>query len=181
MSGFESNKHGFLMPSFGNEYFPDIPSELYEDKTIFFAEEKYDNVFTSVGVHPHDSEKMNDYEFDKIKELLNMKKVIAIGEIGLDYFRNYSPIDVQKKVFKRFLNLAEDKDFPIDIDLDAKPNNIIEETEDSWAIDINPDLVGQIGVITDAHLTQGIPTYALFGIEIKSAWYNEKQLKLCIK
>jgi len=86
----------------------------YEDsvRSIEIAE-KYDNVFTSVGVHPHDSEKMNDYEFDKIMELLNMKKVIAIGEIGLDYFRNYSPREIQKKVFIRFLNLAEEKDFPV--------------------------------------------------------------------
>ena len=86
----------------------------YEDsiKSIELAN-RYNNIYTSVGVHPHDSAKMSESEFDSIAEFLNMKKVVAIGEIGLDYYRSYSPRDVQKEVFRRFLNLAESRNVPV--------------------------------------------------------------------
>ncbi len=86
----------------------------YEDsiKSVELAD-RYDNIFTSVGVHPHDSAKMSESEFNDIVELLNMKKVVAVGEIGLDYYKCYSPREVQKEIFKKFLNLAENKNIPV--------------------------------------------------------------------
>ncbi|MFC1562586.1 TatD family hydrolase [candidate division KSB1 bacterium] len=75
--------------------------------------EKYENIYSAVGVHPHDSVKMSEAEFEKIAELLKLKKVVAVGEIGLDYYKDYSPRDVQKEVFKKFLNLAEAEKLPI--------------------------------------------------------------------
>lgn len=86
----------------------------YEDsiKSVELAD-RYDNIFTSVGVHPHDSAKMSESEFNSIVELLNMKKVVAVGEIGLDYYKCYSPREVQKEIFKKFLNLAENKNIPV--------------------------------------------------------------------
>lgn len=86
----------------------------YEDsiKSIELAD-RYDNIYTSVGVHPHDSAKMSESEFNSIAELLNMKKVVAVGEIGLDYYKCYSPREVQKEIFKKFLNLAENKNIPV--------------------------------------------------------------------
>lgn len=66
-----------------------------------------ENTYAAIGVHPHDSGKVpNDY-LDTIESLVKReKKVLAIGEIGLDYYRNLSPIDVQKKVFAEQLMLA---------------------------------------------------------------------------
>lgn len=61
-----------------------------------------DNVYASVGIHPHDSK---DCTIDKIEELLKMDKVVAIGEIGLDYFRNLSPKEDQINCFERQLEL----------------------------------------------------------------------------
>lgn len=86
----------------------------YEDsvKSIEIAE-KYDAVYSSAGIHPHDSEKMSSSDFSAIAELLNKKKVVAVGEIGLDYYRNYSPKEIQIKVFIKFLNLAEEKNVPV--------------------------------------------------------------------
>ena len=86
----------------------------YEDsvKSIEIAE-KYDAVYSSAGIHPHDSEKMSSSDFSAIVELLNKKKVVAVGEIGLDYYRNYSPKEIQIKVFIKFLNLAEEKNVPV--------------------------------------------------------------------
>jgi TatD DNase family protein len=60
------------------------------------------NVYASVGIHPHDSK---DCTIDKIEELLKMDKVVAIGEIGLDYYRNLSPKEDQINCFERQLDL----------------------------------------------------------------------------
>ena len=65
-------------------------------KSVKIAE-KNENVFATVGIHPHDSKDVpNDYLM-QLEKLSSSKKVVAIGEIGIDNFRNHSPIDVQKK------------------------------------------------------------------------------------
>jgi TatD DNase family protein len=68
--------------------------------------EEHTNVFAAVGVHPHDAKSMTDSQFIKLKELLDHPKVVAIGEVGLDYHYDYSPRDVQRRVFRKFLDLS---------------------------------------------------------------------------
>ncbi|MDZ7723198.1 MAG: TatD family hydrolase [candidate division KSB1 bacterium] len=75
--------------------------------------EKYDFIFAAVGVHPHDAKDMTDEHFDAIRDLLNHPKVVAIGEIGLDYHYDYSPRDVQRRVFRRFLDLSQESKKPV--------------------------------------------------------------------
>lgn len=72
------------------------------------------NVFLALGIHPHDSGNVpNDY-IEILENLaLKNKKVLAIGEIGLDYFRNFSPIDTQKRVFAEQLMLANKLGKPV--------------------------------------------------------------------
>ncbi len=114
-SNFAEDFEQVIERSFKNEigYIINIGTN-YEDslKSLELAV-KYDNIYTSVGVHPHDSAKMTETEFEKITEFLDLKKVVAVGEIGLDYYRNYSPGDVQKKVFKRFMNIAAERELPV--------------------------------------------------------------------
>ncbi len=75
--------------------------------------EKYENVFASVGVHPHDSKDFSYKEISKFEDLLENKKVMAVGEIGLDYYRNHSPKNIQQDVFNIFIDLAISNDLPI--------------------------------------------------------------------
>ncbi len=75
--------------------------------------EKYKNVFAAVGMHPHDSRLMTDADYDVLKELSQHDKVVAIGEIGLDYHYDLSPRDVQKQVFERQIILADELGLPI--------------------------------------------------------------------
>jgi TatD DNase family protein len=70
-------------------------------------------VFAAVGVHPHDAKEMTDEQFDELEALLSHPKVAAIGEVGLDYHYDYSPRDVQRHVFRRFLDLAEETQKPL--------------------------------------------------------------------
>jgi TatD DNase family protein len=76
--------------------------------------EKYKNVFASVGVHPHDAALYDDAAEAHLIELVNSsKKAIAWGEIGLDYYYDHSPKDVQKEVFRRQIRTAKKLDLPI--------------------------------------------------------------------
>lgn len=75
--------------------------------------EKYDMVYAAVGVHPHDADTVDEMMLSLIKALARKKKVMAIGEIGLDYHYDYSPRDVQKKVFIDQIRLAKSLKLPI--------------------------------------------------------------------
>ncbi len=77
------------------------------------AAEKYKNVFASVGVHPHDA-KLYDEEAENILiELAKNEKVIAWGEIGLDFYYDHSPRELQRDVFIKQIRVAKDLDLPI--------------------------------------------------------------------
>jgi len=75
--------------------------------------EKYDWIFTSVGVHPHDAAKFEDRHMELMEELASHPRVLAIGETGLDYHYDNSPRDVQRAVFRRQLELAVKLDLPV--------------------------------------------------------------------
>lgn len=76
--------------------------------------EGYENVFASVGVHPHDAKLYDDRAEEHLIGLVRSSaKVIAWGEIGLDYYYDHSPRDVQREVFRRQIRTARELDLPI--------------------------------------------------------------------
>lgn len=76
--------------------------------------ESYDNIYCSIGVHPHDAKTLGKTEEEKLINLAkSSKKVIAWGEIGLDYYYDHSPRDVQREVFIRQIRIAKDLNLPI--------------------------------------------------------------------
>jgi TatD DNase family protein len=78
------------------------------------AAEKYENVFASVGVHPHDAKEYDDKAENHLIDLVkSSEKVIAWGEIGLDFYYDHSPRDVQAEVFRRQIRTARNLDLPI--------------------------------------------------------------------
>jgi TatD DNase family protein len=89
--------------------------------------EKYPMVYAAVGIHPHDARNYDDLTTATLRELAAHPKVVAIGEIGLDYYRNYSPHDAQRRAFAAQLELAAELNLPVIIhDRDA--------TEETMAI-----------------------------------------------
>ena len=68
--------------------------------------ESHPDVYAAVGVHPHDAGTVNEEDYLKLAQWAMLPKVTAIGEIGLDYYYDLSPRDVQKTVFCRQLDLA---------------------------------------------------------------------------
>ena len=74
---------------------------------------RYSPIFAAVGIHPHDADEYDEATENRLKSLTNEKKVIAWGEIGLDFHYDHSPREVQKKVFARQLEVARELGLPI--------------------------------------------------------------------
>lgn len=72
-----------------------------------------DPVYASVGIHPHDAKDFTDETYAQIREWTKEKKVVAIGETGLDYHYDHSPREVQRDVFKKHLDLARETGLPV--------------------------------------------------------------------
>jgi TatD DNase family protein len=81
---------------------------------------QYEPVYAAVGIHPHEVKDIDNTTYDDLRELSKGEKVVAYGEIGLDFFRNLSPRDVQIRRFGEQLELAGEVGLPIIIhDRDA--------------------------------------------------------------
>ena len=81
---------------------------------------KFDNVYGMLGVHPEDAEKWSDDILDKIREYSKSEKIVAIGEIGLDYYWDKEHKDIQKDIFIKQVKLANELNLPISVhDRDA--------------------------------------------------------------
>jgi TatD DNase family protein len=73
----------------------------------------YEEIYFTQGIHPHDAKEATDIEFNKIISRAIMPKMVAVGEIGLDYHYNNSPPEIQRTVFEKQLQLACDLNLPV--------------------------------------------------------------------
>ena len=86
---------------------------------------EYDFIYGACGIHPHDVTEMTEETMNYIIETASKEKVVAIGEIGLDYYYDYSPRDLQKKWFARQINEAKNLKIPVVIhDRDAHEDTL---------------------------------------------------------
>jgi TatD DNase family protein len=98
---------------------------------IPFAEQ-HDWIYATVGIHPHEAQLATEEHFEKLDELAKHPRVIAWGEMGLDYYYDHSPRDVQQQVFRRQLGQARAAKLPIVIHCrDAWPD-CLEMIEQDW-------------------------------------------------
>ena len=97
--------------------------------------ERFDGVWASVGMHPHDAAQVDDSVMAGLVALCASQKVVAWGEIGLDYFYDHSPRALQKQVFRRQIRQALELELPIiihDRDSGGQVMQILDE-EQAWA------------------------------------------------
>lgn len=87
--------------------------DILSSKCAVDLANKYEKVYCAIGVHPHDATTLDDNACATIKELAKNNKVVAIGEIGLDYFYDLSPREVQKDAFKKQIVLAHELSLPL--------------------------------------------------------------------
>ena len=95
------------------DYVMDIGFDLASSRLAVEHAGKYPWCYAAVGVHPHDTEGMDDMQLVMIKGLAKKNKVKAIGEIGLDFHYDYSPRDEQREWFRKQIRLANELRMPI--------------------------------------------------------------------
>lgn len=132
--------------------------DLETSRTAVDLAERFPHVYAAVGVHPSDCEGWGDAEFEELEALSLHEKVVAIGEIGLDYYwPDNPPRDFQQQVFRRQIELALKRDLPIIV-------HDREAHQDSLNVVLDyPELRGVF------HCFSGSPEMA--EILIKRGWY----------
>ncbi len=90
-----------------------VASSLNGSRNAVSLAETNESLFASVGIHPHDSKDYSDLLLPEIETLAGQRKVVAIGEVGLDFYRNLSKASVQIEVFEKFITLSETKKLPL--------------------------------------------------------------------
>lgn len=99
----EAGVRGFVVPG----------TNLKDAPQAVQIAQQHADVWSAVGFHPHDAKDCDDAAFAEIERLAREARVVAIGEIGLDYHYNHSPRDTQRAVFERHIALAKQLDKPI--------------------------------------------------------------------
>jgi TatD DNase family protein len=121
------------------------------DSALPYADQ-YDWIYASIGIHPHEAKQATPQHLEELSRLAKHPKVIAWGEIGLDYFYDHSPRDIQHQVFRDQMALARDAKLPIIIHCrDAWPD-CLALIEEVW----RPTGIGGIlhcftGTLDEAH------------------------------
>jgi len=101
------------------------------DAAIPYAE-AYDWIYTTVGIHPHEAKEVTPTHLETLARLAKHPKVIAWGEIGLDYYYDHSPREVQKRVFQVQMELAREAKLPIIIHCRDAWGDCLDMLEEFW-------------------------------------------------
>ncbi|MFQ6110916.1 MAG: YchF/TatD family DNA exonuclease, partial [Nitrospinota bacterium] len=120
----------------GVEYILTVGSSLPSSRRAIEIARHHPGVFAAVGVHPHESKTMGKRTAGHLSRLAKSKKVVAVGEIGLDYYRNYSPRDLQQHRFREQLGLARTLTLPVIVHNRAAERDILSilREENAWEI-----------------------------------------------
>lgn len=97
----------------GVEFIINIGSSLEGSQRSLELAKKYDSVYATVGIHPHEADNINQKAVGIIRNLASKEKVVAIGEIGLDYFKNFSKAENQRPLFISLLEVAKELNLPL--------------------------------------------------------------------
>lgn len=101
------------LKAYGIDKVINVAADMHSSLRCIELAKKYDFVFASIGVHPHDVKSMMEEDLERLIALAVYDKVIALGEIGLDYYYENSPKEVQKLWFREQMSIAKDLELPI--------------------------------------------------------------------
>jgi len=90
-----------------------VATTVDEARRVLDLAESTDGLYAALGVHPHEASTENAARVDELAELLAHPRAVAVGETGLDYFRDYAPHDAQQRLFERELELAREAGKPV--------------------------------------------------------------------
>ena len=112
---FDADRHELIpkLMDVGVEKFIDVACDVRSASRTIYLLERYPFVYGTIGMHPHDVRVMNNALMDEIKKYLEHEKMLALGEIGLDYHYDLSPREDQRKWFAEQLDLAKQLGYPV--------------------------------------------------------------------
>jgi TatD DNase family protein len=115
LEAFNNDRDEVIQQAFSNGITHIVQScdNLEEIEKNLILTKKYENLYSSVGIHPHEAKLWNDVSKITITNYANEKKVIAIGETGLDFYYNYSPKDTQLQVFREHVKISKEVSLPL--------------------------------------------------------------------
>ena len=99
--------------------------DLESSKNAIRFAAQFDSVYATVGIHPHNVQELNDSSYIELEKLCREPKVVAYGEIGLDYVKQYAPQDIQLEHYARQVDLAKKMDLPLVIHDREAHNDIL--------------------------------------------------------
>lgn len=123
--------------------------DLESSRTAVALAQQVEEVYAAIGVHPNDALTWNDETADALRELAGQPKVVAIGEIGLDYYRDRAPRNLQRDVFQEQLRLAAELSLPVVIHNREATADVVEILRE-WQVELlstNTLLAGAPGVL----------------------------------
>jgi len=97
----------------GIDYIINVGSSVEGSKRSVELSQEYDCIYAAIGIHPHEADQFIKEDELVLKDLAKNKKVVAIGEIGLDYFKNFSKQENQRSLFLNLIKLAKDLNLPV--------------------------------------------------------------------
>ena len=112
---FDADRHELIpkLMDAGVEKFIDVACDVRSASRTIYLLERYPFVYGTIGMHPHDVRVMNNALMDEIEKYLEHEKMLALGEIGLDYHYDLSPREDQRKWFAEQLDLAKQLGYPV--------------------------------------------------------------------
>ena len=90
-----------------------VATNMEDARECLLMGESHENIFASAGVHPHDAKDVPDDFVDQIYDIMTFDSMVAVGEMGLDYFRNISDPEIQKNVFRAQMGIAQSLKKPV--------------------------------------------------------------------
>jgi len=126
---FDSDRDQVIQSCFQNgiKNIINIGTDLRTSRFSVELSQKYPQVYCTIAIHPHDAKNFTNQTLAELEKLAQYEKVVAIGEIGLDYYRMYSPKEAQIKAFRAQIELAFKLNFPI-------VYHVREAFEETWKI-----------------------------------------------
>ncbi|QUI25559.1 TatD family hydrolase [Vallitalea pronyensis] len=131
---FDEDRHQLLaqLPKEGIQYVLNVAADIPSAHVTVDLAKQYDYIYGAVGVHPHDVKDMKEEDLEVIKNLAAYDKIVAIGEIGLDYYYDFSPKEAQRLWFRKQVELAKEINLPVIIhsrDAAQDTFDILDETD----------------------------------------------------
>ncbi len=115
MEAFDQDREEVIARAFQKGVFKiiTIGTDLESSRRALSLAQAHDRIWATIGIHPHDAKERTEQDFSRLAELACEPRVVAVGETGLDFFRNLSPKEDQKDCFRKMIRLARETSLPL--------------------------------------------------------------------